>query len=131
MCTRLRPWPAFARESMCIVKSRLRIRCSNAASFATQMGNQGHASEGARLTNEWIQAGVIGDVGEVHVWSDRAGTMWKQGVGRPSDTPAVPATLDWNRWLGPAPERPYNPSYVPHVWRGWRDFGTGALGDMG
>jgi predicted dehydrogenase len=106
-------------------------KAARAAGVATQMGNQGHATEGARLTNEWIQAGVIGDVREVHVWSDRAGTMWKQGIGRPTDTPPVPATLDWNRWLGPAPERPYNPAYVPHVWRGWRDFGTGALGDMG
>lgn len=106
-------------------------RVAHAAGVATQMGNQGHATEGARLTNEWIQAGIIGDVCEVHVWSDRAGTMWKQGIGRPTDTPPVPATLDWNRWLGPAPERPYNPAYAPHVWRGWRDFGTGALGDMG
>jgi predicted dehydrogenase len=106
-------------------------KATRAAGVATQMGNQGHATEGARLTNEWIQAGVIGDVREVHVWSDRAGTMWKQGIGRPTDTPPVPATLDWDRWLGPAPERPYNPAYVPHVWRGWRDFGTGALGDMG
>lgn len=106
-------------------------KAARAAGVATQMGNQGHATEGTRLTNEWIQAGVIGDVREVHVWSDRAGTMWKQGIGRPTDTPPVPATLDWDRWLGPAPERPYNPAYVPHVWRGWRDFGTGALGDMG
>jgi predicted dehydrogenase len=106
-------------------------KAAHAAGVATQMGNQGHATEGARLTNEWIQAGVIGDVREVHVWSDRAGTMWKQGIGRPTDKPPVPATLDWDRWLGPAPERPYNPAYVPHVWRGWRDFGTGALGDMG
>jgi predicted dehydrogenase len=106
-------------------------KAARAAGVATQMGNQGHATEGARLTNEWIQAGIIGEVREVHVWSDRAGTMWKQGIGRPTDTPPIPATLDWNRWLGPAPERPYHPAYVPHVWRGWRDFGTGALGDMG
>ncbi len=101
------------------------------AGVATQMGNQGHASEGSRLTCEWIQAGVIGDVCEVHAWSDRAGTMWKQGIGRPPETPPVPATLDWNLWLGPARERPYHPAYAPSAWRGWRDFGTGALGDMG
>ena len=101
------------------------------AGVATQMGNQGHATEGARLTNEWLQAGVIGDVAEVHVWSDRAGRLWKQGIGRPSETPPVPATLDWNLWLGPMPERPYHPTYVPANWRGWWDFGTGALGDMG
>jgi predicted dehydrogenase len=97
----------------------------------TSMGNQGHASEGSRLTNEWIQAGIIGDVREVHVWSDRAGKHWKQGIGRPADRPAVPATLDWDLWLGPIAERPYHPSYAPFGWRGWWDFGTGALGDMG
>jgi predicted dehydrogenase len=97
----------------------------------TSMGNQGHATEGARLTNEWIQAGVIGEVREVHVWSDRAGRLWKQGIDRPKDKPPVPKTLDWNLWLGPVRERPYHPAYVPVTWRGWRDFGTGALGDMG
>jgi len=70
-------------------------------------------------------------VREVHTWSDRAGLLWKQGIGRPSDTPPVPATLDWNLWLGPIRERPYNPAYAPVSWRGWWDFGTGAMGDMG
>jgi predicted dehydrogenase len=101
------------------------------AGVATQMGNQGHATEGARLTNEWIGAGVIGEVREVHVWSDRAGRLWKQGIGRPAGTPPAPSTLDWDLWLGPAKERPYNPAYAPVSWRGWREFGTGALGDMG
>ena len=95
------------------------------------MGNQGHATEGARLTNEWIQAGIIGTVREVHVWSDRAGRLWKQGIGRPTDRPPVPSTLDWNLWLGPIRERPYSPAYAPVSWRGWWDFGTGAMGDMG
>lgn len=106
-------------------------KAAKAAGVMTQMGNQGHATEGARLTNEWIQAGVIGDVREVHVWSDRAGRLWKQGIGRPKDTPPVPKSLDWDLWLGPIQERPYNPAYAPANWRGWRDFGTGALGDMG
>jgi predicted dehydrogenase len=106
-------------------------KAAKAAGVMTQMGNQGHATEGARLTNEWIQAGIIGEVREVHVWSDRAGRLWKQGIGRPSQTPPVPATLDWNLWLGPVRERPYHPAYAPVSWRGWRDFGTGALGDMG
>jgi predicted dehydrogenase len=106
-------------------------RAARKAGVATQMGNQGHATEGSRLTNEWIQAGVIGSVGEVHVWSDRAGLLWKQGIGRPADTPPIPSTLDWNLWLGPVRERPYHPAYAPVSWRGWRDFGTGALGDMG
>lgn len=106
-------------------------KAAHAAGVATQMGNQGHASEGSRLTNEWIQAGVIGEVREVHVWSDRAGRLWKQGIGRPTDTPAVPKTLDWDLWLGPIQERPYHSAYCPSNWRGWWDFGTGALGDMG
>ena len=101
------------------------------AGVVTQMGNQGHANEGARLTNEWIQAGVIGEVREVHVFTDRPGTHWKQGGPRPAETPSVPPELAWDLWLGPAPERPYHPSYVPVAWRAWWDFGTGPLGDMG
>ena len=106
-------------------------KAAKSAGVVTSMGNQGHASEGSRLTNEWIQAGVIGEVREVHVWSDRAGKLWKQGIGRPLDMPPVPSTLDWNLWLGPIRERPYSPAYAPVGWRGWWDFGTGALGDMG
>ena len=105
--------------------------------LATQMGNQGMAFEGNRLIKEWIRAGAIGPVREVHVWSDRPthrGKMplwWPQGVERPTDTPPAPANLDWNLWLGPAPWRPYHPAYVPFKWRGWWDFGSGGLGDMG
>jgi predicted dehydrogenase len=110
---------------------RALTRAAADAKVMTSMGNQGHATEGARLTNEWIEGGVVGDVREVHVWSDRAGHLWKQGIGRPTDTPAVPPTLDWNLWLGPVRERPYHPAYAPVSWRGWWDFGTGALGDMG
>jgi len=106
-------------------------KAARAAGVATQMGNQGHATEGARLTNEWLRAGVIGTVREVHVWSDRAGSLWKQGIARPTETPPVPATLNWGLWLGPIRERPYSPAYAPVKWRGWWDFGTGALGDMG
>src|SRR5271168_3576711 len=106
-------------------------KAAHAAGVATQMGNQGHATEGARLTNEWIQAGIIGEVREVHVWSDRAGRLWKQGIGRPRETPPIPSTLDLDLWLGPVQARPYHPAYAPVSWRGWRDFGTGALGDMG
>lgn len=106
-------------------------RAARAAGIATQMGNQGHATEGARLTNEWIRAGIIGSVREVHVWSDRAGHLWKQGIARPAGTPPIPPTLNWDLWLGPVRERPYHPAYLPVLWRGWRDFGTGALGDMG
>ena len=107
------------------------------AKVATQMGNQGMAFEGNRLIKEWLAAGVIGPVREVHVWSDRPthrGKMplwWPQGVERPTDTPAVPDHLNWDLWLGPAPWRPYHPAYVPFRWRGWWDFGSGGLGDMG
>ncbi len=114
-----------------IYECRMLTEAASKAGVMTSMGNQGHATEGARLTNEWIQAGLIGEVREVHVWSDRAGKLWKQGISRPNETPPVPSTLDWNLWLGPIRERPYHPAYAPHGWRGWWDFGTGALGDMG
>ena len=102
---------------------------------ATQMGNQGHAGEGVRVLKEWIQAGVLGDVREVHAWTDRPGTIWPQGGLEAPDhskfIPVVPPSLDWNAWLGVAPERPYDAAYLPFKWRGYWDFGTGALGDMG
>jgi len=94
------------------------------------MGNQGHAGEGARLVNEWIWDGAIGDVNEIHAWTNRP--IWAQGeIERPEAIPSVPTELDWNLWIGPAAHRPYHPDYHPFSWRGWRDFGTGALGDMG
>ncbi len=105
--------------------------------LATQMGNQGMAFEGNRLIKEWLAAGAIGPVREVHVWSDRPthrGKLplwWPQGIERPGDAPPVPAGLAWELWLGPAPARPYHPAYVPFRWRGWWDFGSGGLGDMG
>src|SRR5579872_556105 len=97
---------------------------------ATQMGNQGYSNEGARQCCEIIWAGDIGDVTEVHAWTDRPGHYWPQGPDVvPKDAP-VPDTLDWEVWLGRAAERPYSPSYVPHNWRGFPDFGAGAIGDM-
>ena len=103
---------------------------------ATQMGNQGQASEGTRRLCEYVWAGAIGKVREVHIWTDRPSNglfneYWPQGVERPKETPPVPETLDWEVWLGPAPSRPYHPAYLPFKWRGWWDFGTGALGDIG
>ncbi len=97
----------------------------------TQMGNQGHSGEGTRQICEWIWSGAIGKVHEVHAWTNRP--VWPQGieVDRPKDTPPVPATLDWDRWIGPAPMRPYHPDYLPEKWRAWWDFGTGSLGDLG
>jgi len=99
--------------------------------LATQMGTQGMASDRARAGIEIIRSGVLGDVTELHVWTDRPTGWWPQGVDRPRDTPAVPSTLDWNLWLGVAKARPYHPAYCPFAWRGWKDFGTGAPGDMG
>src|SRR5688572_20944740 len=98
---------------------------------ATQMGIQGHAFEGTRQAVEAIRAGAIGEVSEIHVWSDRPANWWPQGVGRPEGTPPVPQGLDWDLWLGPSPKRPYHAQYVPFKWRGVWDFGTGAIGDMG
>lgn len=96
---------------------------------ATQVAVGNQASEATRLLCEWIWAGVIGPVREVHNWSSRP--FWPQGIERPKDEEPVPAGLDWDMWLGPAPARPYNHVYLPFVWRGWFDFGTGAIGDMG
>lgn len=95
----------------------------------TQMGNQGHSGEGNRLVCEWIADGAIGPVREVHTWTNRP--VWPQGIPRPTEKPGVPDSLKWDLWLGPAPERPYHPIYAPFSWRGWYDFGTGAIGDMG
>ncbi len=118
-----------------IHEARAVAKAARESKVATQMGNQGMAFEGNRLINEWIWDGAIGPVREVHVWSDRPTHMgklfWAQGIERPEDTPPVPDTLDWDLWLGPAPYRPYNPAYVPFKWRGWWDFGSGGLGDMG
>jgi len=103
---------------------------------ATQMGNQGQASEETRRLSELIMDNAIGPVREAHIWTDRPSNglfneYWPQGVARPKETPPVPKTLEWDLWLGPAPERPFNPIYLPFRWRGWWDFGTGALGDIG
>jgi predicted dehydrogenase len=96
---------------------------------ATQMGNQGTSNNGLRYGVELIRSGAIGDVREVHVWTNRP--IWPQNIDRPAGRQEVPKTLAWDLWLGPAPERPYNRAYVPFAWRGFWDFGTGALGDMG
>ncbi len=114
-----------------IWEAREMARVARATGVVTQMGTQGHAFEGTRRAVEVLRAGIIGEVTELHVWTDRPAGWWRQGIGRPTDTPPVPPELDWDVWLGPAPERPYNPAYVPFKWRGFWDFGTGAIGDMG
>ncbi len=117
-------------------EARVVAEAARKAKVTTQMGNQGAGSEETRRLCELIWAGAIGKVREVHIWTDRPSKgllheYWPQGVERPKEKPPVPATLEWNLWLGPAPERPYNPAYLPFKWRGWWDFGTGALGDIG
>jgi predicted dehydrogenase len=101
----------------------------------TQMGNQGHSFESMRILKEWLDDGAIGNVTEVHAWTDRpvGGDPWSDFAvrARPTETPPVPNTLDWEKWLGPVAFRPYSPEYLPMKWRAWLDFGTGPLGDMG
>jgi predicted dehydrogenase len=99
--------------------------------LATQMGTQGMAGDRSRAGIEMIRSGVLGVVTELHVWTDRPTGWWPQGIDRPRETPAVPGNLDWNLWLGVASARPYHSAYCPFTWRGWKDFGTGAVGDMG
>ena len=114
-----------------IEEARVMTRVARETGLVTQMGNNGHAGDGLRLTREWLQAGAIGPVREIHSWTDRPGKWWKQDLDRPTlPLPPVPSTLAWDLWLGAAPERPYSKLYHPHDWRGWFDFGTGALGDM-
>ena len=139
-------------------EARLLRKTARETGVVTQMGNQGHSSEEARRINEWIEAGVIGAVSDVYVWTNRP--IWPQGVPRPTLAPgrqegarsggrwsgrrvsnqlamamagdyAAPANLNWDLFLGPAPEVAYHPIYHPFNWRGWVDWGTSALGDMG
>lgn len=118
-------------------EAKLLADAAREAKVATQMGNQGQASEETRLLCETIWDGAIGQVREVHVWTDRPLNgidkwYWPQGVDRPKGQDQIPETLDWDLWLGPAPQRPYVKGvYNPFVWRGWWDYGTGALGDIG
>lgn len=110
-----------------IYEARLMAQVAREKNVATQMGNQGTASSSLRKTAAIIKAGALGAVREVHVWTNRP--IWPQGGERPKPT-ACPAHVKWDLWLGPAPERPYANGYHPFAWRGWWDFGTGALGDM-
>ncbi|HMD40903.1 MAG TPA: Gfo/Idh/MocA family oxidoreductase [Candidatus Acidoferrum sp.] len=112
-----------------IYEARRMAEVARETGVATQIAVGNQASEATRLLCEWIWDGAIGPVREVHNWSNRP--FWPQGVERPKETQPVPAGLDWDLWLGPAPERAYNQAYLPFVWRGWGDFGCGALGDMG
>jgi predicted dehydrogenase len=97
--------------------------------LVTQMGNQGASGEGIRKTQELYEAGIIGDVHTIYAWTNRP--IWPQGGALPQGTDPIPSGFDWNLWLGPAKMRPHNKAYYPFAWRGYWDFGTGALGDMG
>ena len=137
-------------------EARVLRQTAQETGVTTQMGNQGHSSDDARRINEWIRAGAIGPVKEIHVWTNRP--IWPQGIPRPNEVDAsvvtdtlpwngsgvrtrfdksisgdysVPEELDWDLFLGPAPQRTYHPIYHPFNWRGWVDWGVGALGDMG
>ena len=115
-----------------VAEARRVARAAARANRVTQMGIQNHSNPPYAQALELFRRGHIGKVYEVHVWTDRPAGWWPQGVGRPEGEDPVPETLDWNLWLGVAPERPYKEgSYHPFAWRGWKDFGTGAQGDMG
>ena len=112
-----------------VAEARLMRQLAKEKNLATQMGNQGSAETGLRRAVEVIQAGVIGKPLELHVWTNRP--VWPQGFERPAGSDEIPKTLNWDSWLGPAANRPYKKDvYHTFKWRGWYDFGTGALGDM-
>ncbi|MCQ2143626.1 MAG: Gfo/Idh/MocA family oxidoreductase [Bacteroidales bacterium] len=114
--------------TLTVYESRLLAALAKKYNVATQMGNQGASGEGVRKTCEWIWNGEIGEVRKVEAFTDRP--IWPQGLNRPEVVDEIPETLDWDLFVGPAPMRPYNKIYTPWNFRGWWDFGTGALGDM-
>lgn len=122
--------PVYCQKPLARTLGEVRALMEGArlANVATQMGNQGHAGEGTRQIREWVEAGAIGTVREVQFWTNRP--IWPQAIDRPLQAYYPPTYLDWNLWLGPAADRPYAPAYAPFRWRGWWDFGTGAMGDM-
>ncbi len=122
--------PVYCQKPLARTVGEVRLMKEEArsAGTATQMGNQGHAGDDTRVIREWIEAGAIGTVREVHYWTNRP--IWPQAIDRPTEDHHVPSHLEWDLWLGPAEVRPYHPAYAPFRWRGWWDFGTGALGDI-
>ena len=110
-----------------VLEARAMRQTAQANQVVTQMGNQGSASGGLRRAVELAWGGTLGEIREAHVWFDGGNGPLK----RPTERPPVPATLDWDLWLGPAEERPYHPCYLPANWRGWRAFGSGIVGDFG
>ena len=129
----------YCQKPLChdVYEARMLAKVAKEAGVCTQMGIQGHSTESVRLICEWIWAGVIGEVREVDAWCSLSyypfgHAYWSSKYSRrPKDTPPVPEALDWDRWIGPAPMRPYHPAYHPAVWRCWWDFGSGMMGDRG
>lgn len=122
----------YVQKPLChtVAEARFLARRARETNVVTQMGNQGHAEEGARIINELVADGVLGTVSEVHCWTNRP--VWPQGIARPTGSEPIPAHIDWDLWLGAAPHRPYLEGvYHDFNWRGWMDFGTGVIGDMG
>src|ERR1700730_9901587 len=112
-----------------IYEARILTQAAKKYKVVTQMGNQGSSGDDTRKVEAWIQGGLIGDVHTVHVWTNRP--VWPQGIPTPTGKFDIPKEVDWDLWLGTAPVRDFNPIYLPATWRGWVDFGTGSLGDMG
>ena len=112
-----------------IYEARVLTEAANKYQIVTQMGNQGASGTGVQQMIEWFDSDIIGTVNQVHVWTNRP--VWPQGIKSPSDKPAILDGLDWDSWIGPAEYVDYHPLYHPFKWRGWWNFGTGALGDMG
>lgn len=113
-----------------IQEARIVTALAKEKGLATQMGTQNHEHPGYLRLIELLQSNAIGPVRSVHVITDRPGRWWPQGVAVPNDKPAIPEHLKWDLWLGPAPQRDYHSAYVPFRWRGWWDYGCGAIGDM-
>lgn len=111
-----------------IAEVRLLSKTAAEKGIVSQLGNQGHCGNGVRELCEMVWAGAIGKIHEAHIWTNRP--VWPQGMAQAPAEQPVPSTLDWDLWLGTAAVRPYNKAYMPFVWRGWWDFGCGAIGDM-
>ncbi len=112
-----------------IYEARVLTDAAKRYKVVTQMGNQGASGDGTRLLKDWFEAGLIGDVHTIYAWTNRP--VWPQGIAWPKAKADVPKELDWDLWLGTAPYKDYVEKLVPFNWRGWWDYGTGALGDMG
>ena len=111
-----------------IYEARILAQAAKKYKVVTQMGNQGGSGDGVRRMKELYDAGLIGDIVEAQAWTNRP--IWPQGIAKPTGNFPIPSELDWNLWLGTAPQENYNPAYLPFNWRGWWNYGTGALGDM-